>query len=203
MLEFLRGKASERKLRLFLVACARLVWDRLPPGEMREAVEVAERFADGLAADDERQRLSNRMWSIPVEYGRATGGNWFMARPREDVSAYMAATTSVGRLDGSQVTSRPTWQEGRRLTGARQPDLLRDIFGNPFRQVAFDPSWRTGAVTALAERMYAEREFGAMPGLADALQDAGCEDAAVLEHCQGPGPHVRGCHVVDLLLGRS
>jgi hypothetical protein len=81
--------------------------------------------------------------------------------------------------------------------------LLRDIFGNPFRPVAFDPSWRTSTAVALASQMYESREFSAMPILADALQDAGCEDADILGHCRGPGPHVRGCWVVDLVLGKA
>ena len=78
-----------------------------------------------------------------------------------------------------------------------------DIVGNPFRPVSFLPEWRTDTAVALARQMYESREFGAMPILADALQDAGCDDAAVLDHCRGPGPHVRGCWVVDLVLGKE
>ncbi len=63
--------------------------------------------------------------------------------------------------------------------------------------------WRTTIATAIASQMYDSREFGAMPVLADALQDAGCENADVLDHCRGPGPHVRGCWVVDLVLGKE
>jgi hypothetical protein len=84
---------------------------------------------------------------------------------------------------------------------ARQ--LLRDIFGNPFRPVAFDPAWRTSTVVALAQQMYDSRDFGLMPILGDALQDAGCDSADILDHCRGDGPHVRGCWVVDLVLGKS
>jgi hypothetical protein len=81
--------------------------------------------------------------------------------------------------------------------------LLPDIFGNPYRPVAFAPEWRTDAAVALARGMYESREFGAMPILADALQDAGCASAEILDHCRGPGPHVRGCWVVDLVLGKE
>jgi hypothetical protein len=81
--------------------------------------------------------------------------------------------------------------------------LLRDIFGNPFRPITLDPSWLTSTVLALAQQMYDARDFSAMPILADALQDAGCENSQVLEHCRGPGPHTRGCWVVDLLLKRD
>ncbi|VTU00166.1 Uncharacterized protein (Fragment) OS=uncultured bacterium PE=4 SV=1 [Gemmataceae bacterium] len=81
--------------------------------------------------------------------------------------------------------------------------LIRDIFGNPFRPVAFDPEWRTSTVVALAQQMYDTRDFSAMPILADALQDAGCDSDDVLTHCRGTGPHVRGCWVVDAVLGKE
>ena len=81
--------------------------------------------------------------------------------------------------------------------------LLRDIFGNPFRPVAFDPSWGSSAALGLAWSMYESRDFAAMPILADALEESGCESADILSHCRGPGPHVRGCWVVDLVLGKS
>ncbi|WP_232069866.1 hypothetical protein [Gemmata massiliana] len=84
-----------------------------------------------------------------------------------------------------------------------QCDLLRDIFGNPFRPVAFSASWRTDAVVSLARQMYESRDFGAMPILADALQDAGCDNDDILNHCRAPGEHVRGCWVVDLVLGKE
>jgi len=81
--------------------------------------------------------------------------------------------------------------------------LLRCMFGNPFRPVAFDPSWRTSTVVALAGGVYADRAFDRLPILADALQDAGCENEDILAHCRGSGPHARGCWVVDMLLGKS
>jgi hypothetical protein len=81
--------------------------------------------------------------------------------------------------------------------------LLRDIFGNPFRPVTFSPEWRTDTAVSLARTMYESRDFGAMPILADALQDAGCDDAEILNHCRQPGEHVRGCWYVDQLLGKE
>lgn len=78
--------------------------------------------------------------------------------------------------------------------------ILRDIFGNPFKPVPFDPSWRSENVLLLARQMYESRDFGAMPVLADALQEAGCDNDDVLAHCRGAGNHVRGCHIVDLVL---
>jgi hypothetical protein len=82
-------------------------------------------------------------------------------------------------------------------------DLVRDIFGNPFRPAAFSPAWRTDTAVALAAQMYESRDFSAMPILADALQDARCDNEDVLNHCRGEGPHVRGCWVVDLVLGKE
>jgi hypothetical protein len=86
---------------------------------------------------------------------------------------------------------------------ARKTKLLRDIFGNPFHPVAFRPEWRTDTVVLLARQMYESRDFAAMPIMADALQEGGCEDEQVLKHCRGTGPHVRGCWVVDLVLGKE
>jgi hypothetical protein len=81
--------------------------------------------------------------------------------------------------------------------------LLRELLGNPFRAVAVDSRWQSEAVVALATGIYTERAFDRMPILADALEDAGCDNADILAHCRGDGPHVRGCWVVDLILGKS
>ena len=81
--------------------------------------------------------------------------------------------------------------------------LLRDIFGNPFRPVEIDPRWLTSTVADLSRFIYEERAFDKMPILADALTDAGCDSEEMLNHCRADGPHVRGCWVVDLLLGKT
>ncbi|MBN9522046.1 hypothetical protein J0H58_26610 [bacterium] len=80
---------------------------------------------------------------------------------------------------------------------------MREVAGNPYKPIAFDPSWCTEAVVALARGMYESRNFAPMPVLADALDDAGCDHPDVLAHCRGAGPHVRGCWVVDLVLGKA
>ena len=82
-------------------------------------------------------------------------------------------------------------------------EIIRDMFGNPFRPVTFSPAWRTDTAVSLAKQMYDSRDFCAMPILADALQDAGCDNEDVLNHCRGDGPHVRGCWVVDVVLGKE
>jgi hypothetical protein len=81
--------------------------------------------------------------------------------------------------------------------------LLRDVFGNPFRPVTFAPAWRTSTVLSLAQTIYDERQFQNLPILADALEDAGCDNAAILGHCRQPGEHTRGCWVLDLVLGKQ
>src|SRR5262249_27365406 len=95
----------------------------------------------------------------------------------------------------------PTSQPAER---SAQCSLLRDIFGPlPFHPVTLNPAWRTSNVTALAQSIYDDRAFDRLPILADALEDAGCDNADILNHCRQPGEHVRGCWVVDLVLGKS
>ena len=81
--------------------------------------------------------------------------------------------------------------------------LSLDIIGNPFRPITIDPRWLTSNVVDLARVIYDERAFEKMPILADALMDAGCDSEEIINHCRGDGPHVRGCWVVDLILGKS
>ena len=85
-------------------------------------------------------------------------------------------------------------------------DLIRDLFGYPCRRHSFSPLWlarHAATVGALAQAIYDEERFTDLPVLADALEEAGCTNPHILEHCRGPGPHARGCWVVDLLLGKE
>lgn len=84
-----------------------------------------------------------------------------------------------------------------------QCELLRCIFGNPLRPVTFRRRWQTNVAVSLAEAIYEEKAFDRMPILADALEKAGCDNADVLNHCRGTGLHVRGCWVVDQVLGKK
>lgn len=83
-----------------------------------------------------------------------------------------------------------------------QAEIIRCIFGNPFRP-PMQVEWRTPTTVALATAIYEERRFGDMPILGDALEEAACTDAVILDHCRGPGTHARGCWLVDLLLGKT
>lgn len=131
-------------------------------------------------------------WSDPARQHGNSEGTGYVALEVPQV-VYYAKTCVVSQEDA--LAAR--YAEDDALC-----DLVRDVFGNPFRPVAFDPAWRSDTAVALAKGMYESRDFAAMPILADALQDAGCENAAVLDHCRDAN-HVRGCWVVDLVLGKT
>jgi hypothetical protein len=204
MLGFLWGKASERKRRLFECACCRRVWRELVDESSRKAVTVAERFADGLATADELESASleaDAAWEVDEEQFRQDG------RLPIGAAAYNAAL-DMGWWGGAPAFQPPSEIIQEAATDplterVAQSVLVRDIFGNPFRPVAADPRWLTSTVRGLANAIYAERTFDRLPILADALEDAGCDQPDVLAHCRGDGPHVRGCWVVDLVLGKS
>jgi hypothetical protein len=89
------------------------------------------------------------------------------------------------------------------LTSLEQADLLREVFGNPFRPASLDPGWRTPDVLGVAGGIYQERDFERLAVLGDALEEAGCADSALLDHCRSPAAHVRGCWLLDLCLGKD
>jgi hypothetical protein len=91
------------------------------------------------------------------------------------------------------------WQAERRF----QCDIVRDIFGNPFRLPIADSAWMKPQAIELAKTIYHDRAFKRLSQLADLLEEAGCTNSEILRHCREPGPHVRGCWVVDVLLGKS
>jgi hypothetical protein len=224
MAEYLRGKTSERKARLFAVACCRRIWDRVIDPSSRQAVEVAERIAEGQASDEERSSAwfaaVARRLNPNTEVERAILFALFstmfpegMMRPVlvagriehvESCSAGAVADYAARAAGGGSV--RPDESRIARERSA-QCDLLRCIAGPlPFRAVDLTSSWLTwnhGTVPAIARRVYDERAFHDLPILADALEDAGCADADILDHCRRPGEHVRGCWVIDLLLGKE
>jgi hypothetical protein len=116
------------------------------------------------------------------------------------------AACAAGHALSSQGSSENEVAAAYNAEFAAQTALVRDIFGNPFRPVSIDPSWLTwhdGLLVLMAQRMYDSRDFADMPILSDALEEAGCTNEAILNHCRQPGEHIRGCWVVDLLLGKE
>jgi hypothetical protein len=191
MLERLRGRTSDRKLRLFAVACSRRIWT-LIDDLGRIAVEAAENFADGNLGPDELRaaRLACQ--------GAGGKASWYAAATRPEIAARNAARSAQ-----AGVASNPTLgtEAGELLA---QAGLVRDIFGpQSFRQIAVDPIWLTPGVVELAQTIYNDRAFERMPELADALHEGGCADEEMLGRCRGPGPHVRGCWALDMVLGKE
>jgi hypothetical protein len=202
MLSFLAIDKLERKLRLFAVACCRSIWTAMPDDFSRQAVEAVEQFADGMIGLREldiawirlqRSKGSETRASQAARVATDRGG-WATAREVSQALASQAGSTA--------------WDESQRMAAVlseqrKQVCLVYDIFGDPFDPVTVEPAWRTWTVTTLAQAIYDARAFDRLPILADALEDAGCTNADILNHCRQPGKHVRGCWVVDLVLGKS
>ncbi|WP_232069588.1 hypothetical protein [Gemmata massiliana] len=207
-LHYRRGnhELSERKLRLFGCACCRLLWLQIPAAASRAAVVAAERYADGSVGEGELAAACEAAaeFRLSTEYSKnaPTWAAASIARGVDDEWLYRTHISDIIEAVLKAIEYRPFGFDTEMME-ATLCQLFRDIFGNPFRPVAFSPSWRTATAITLAAQMYESRDFGAMPILADALQDAGCNSAEVLDHCRGDGPHVRGCWIVDLVLGKE
>jgi hypothetical protein len=218
MLAFLKQgpHAHERKLRLFGCACCRRLWHLLTREEVRAAVEVAERYADGLADVEELRRawsavrkalsvapLRSRWEAALTAALHATTPSRFS--PELATVPARAAACALGddpREWGSFYSSENVGCPRER---AAQCELLRDLFV-PFRPAGADssrPAWCGGAALKIARAIYQDRRFEELPILADALEEADCTDAALLDHLRRPGRHVRGCRALDLLLARG
>jgi hypothetical protein len=199
MLHFLRRRWSQRKLRLYLVAAFLPIYQRF----LRNFSEEDDHYFPAVP----KILVALSSWEEVCSLNECSG--------HDPVSAFRLAlhyeTTGSRFFDFATLFCDGDWLAAHRLTAAHQDPteqwrfarLLTDIAGNPFRPVTFDPEWRTSTVVALAKQMYESRDFGAMSILADALQDAGCDSDDILDHCRGPGPHCRGCWVVDLVLGKA
>jgi hypothetical protein len=199
----------DRKFRLFAVACCRRVSDRIRDPDAHGLLELIEKLADG-AADLESVRAA---WEQVSWYPEADGA--VKKAAAIDCASWKASTDCYRRaaLDAEAAVADAIAGDGfatalenferRGRERSAQFAILRDIVGNPFRPTTFAPGWRTDTVLSLARQMYESRDFSALPILADALQDAGCESADILDHCRGLGPHVRGCWVVDQVLGKT
>jgi hypothetical protein len=215
MLEFVRDKASTRKSRLLAVALARPLARYAGADLIDRTALVAELMADGqatpeqvlgaragfiveyqqLAADTTSRSAVLELGVLLLDDGEVGGAAQTVGYQVIE-SAVVAAT---GRL-GDYSAEAGVVRAAERAALCRH---VREVLDNPFRAVVLIPSWLTSTVVALARQMYESRDFSLMPILADALQDAGCDRADVLDHCRSPGPHVRGCWVVDLVLGKK
>jgi hypothetical protein len=202
LLKMVEPIASDRKMRMLACGCCRLIWDDLSLEPVRAVVEMSEKYADGLVSADDLNESHNRA-VITFVNTLHEQVRLLTEDPAEFTRFQKAARVNdcchVGKLSSEKVSDLLSAQGVKE----RGSELLREIFGNPFRPVSFDPAWRTSTAVALAQQMYDGRDFSLMPIPGDALQDAGCEHADILDHCRSAGPHVRGCWVVDLVLGKE
>jgi hypothetical protein len=215
MLDQIEGRVSDRKLRLFAVACCRRMWHLLGDPRSRAVVDVVEQYADGLVSTPVLQHAVESAAQVEeaeaADDGEPTPATavWSIAHEPPFDAAYTCGTISVV-MDRESMRDQPDWWVHHEREGEeeakQQTTLLRCIVGNPFRPVALNPawlSWNAGMVRHLAQAIYEERAFDRLPALASALEAAGCDDADILGHCRQSGPHARGCWVIDLVLGRS
>jgi hypothetical protein len=213
MLEYLHGKASDRKLRLFAVACCWRIWPLLANEPSRAAVEVAERYADATASEQELSTAAVVMRPDasfdPYDAIRAAeAAVWLDPHSASHFSALAAACDSEKKSRrGAGQPRFSSMNEARKRERLLHCGLLRDLFGFlALRPITLEPAWLAwhgGLLVSMARQMYDSRDFTDMPVLADALEEAGCDNADILAHSRGDGPHVRGCWVVDLLLGKE
>jgi hypothetical protein len=224
LVEFVRGRVSDRKLRLFACACCRSIWHRLPDPRSRQAIETTERFIEAEATGEEL--------TAAREAAEVAQLDALQTRRRDAGEEAVVATASIlewkpthwpclgsviyfsARSAGEFAELSASNKKGRQQNYLRgcaeeyvnQCALFRDLIGNPFSPFSTTSSlldWNGAVVPRLAEAIYQDRAFDRLPILADALEEAGCTDAAMLDHCRQPGKHVRGCWIVDLLLGKS
>jgi hypothetical protein len=190
------ARLFDRKLRLYAAACCRQRWELFEADLFRRAVDAAERFADGQADKEELATFYDAIMAIPTPDAQShcIENMTLKLTGQGGMTCAIAAVMDLAVATG--------WGDFESVVRAQAP-LFRCVVGNPFRPVAFDPSWRTSAVIGLTRAAYDDRAFDQLPILADALQDAGCKDAEVLGHCRSSGPHGRGCWVVDLLLDKK
>jgi hypothetical protein len=203
MLDYLRADPAARKTLLLVCACIRRYWDLLVE-DGRNWVLVAEDYAEkpGPHRLPHPDIFGNTY--DPAIFGDHWEGAISIAGKDND---WHGLTGAIEQLwcayyecdDYDTLSGDEEWTAERR----QQALLVRDVFGNPFRAVTLNPAWRTSNVTALAQSIYDDRAFDRLPILADALEDAGCDNADILNHCRQPGEHVRGCWVVDLVLGKE
>ena len=224
-LAFLAARATDRKLRLFLRACCARVLEGTPSHrrlfrgyyagsfqQLERALSVVEQFAEGAVGSDalaraRRDAKDSEYVPASIDYGGETGLDYEAATVVAAAAERLVpedVITACWRATASQSARTPGGEGGKRIEEARwQSRVLRDVFSNQFRSIDFSTHWRTDSALAVAWQMYELLDFSSMPILADALLDAGCDDADILDHCRTAEMHTRGCWVVDLVLGKD
>ncbi len=205
-------RQSERKNSLFCLACFERVRKFCVFGESGALAQVAAGYIEGKMTLQDVQAATTRLYEAidtsPVPKGTEDEGEYRMYRYWVDKSATKIASNGPDAHAAAEVAinlspefvpaSYAQKREERALVA-----IVRDIFGNPYRPVVTNPAWLTSDVVNLAKAIYDEQAFDRMVKLADSLKQVGCDQPDILAHCTGKGPHVRGCWVIDLLLGKN
>jgi hypothetical protein len=207
MLEFLRSNTSDRKLRLFACACCRRIWQEVG-SECREVVAIAERHADGLVSEADLHRAWEQGDASRFLPAPRRGSEWGDLAAKSTASRKWEKRSWWSRAATTAERARSAVVEDERPA---QVSLLKDIVGLlPFRTVTIDTRLLPAQVIAIAHAAYAERsmpdgalDLSRLGVLSDALEEAGYANADLLAHLRSPGPHVRGCWAVDLLLAKE
>jgi hypothetical protein len=194
-----------RKLQLYACGCCRRIWEYIKDVRCRNAVEVAELYIDGLATEEQfdvafdavEQACDEIIKGYPesVEQIAAYAAQMAIRAP-SDVAFPVASVLSLVQTPGGGAESL-----NRHLVALM--DLFRDVFGNPYRAPNLHQFWLAAEVKSLAQLIYDQRAFFRMYELAESLEEAGCRDPELLDHCRSREIHVKGCWVVDLLLGKD
>lgn len=217
MLEFLGGRASDRKLRIFACACALRVWHRIEEGEVSQEIEAGERFAEGRSSREELSEIRAQLGArggFSAAWAANNALHAVLDESAED-AAKRAVTHAADFMYYDTVEHKPLTDSGGDVEAVCAYEterteltfIVRELFGNPFCPISINPDWRTLTVTTLAAVAYDERALPSgeldparLAVLSDALEEAGCDNADILEHLRSPDPHVRGCWALDLVL---
>ncbi|AMV22943.1 hypothetical protein VT84_00935 [Gemmata sp. SH-PL17] len=186
---------SPRKLRLLATVYARFLETQPEYADSKHVAHLGDEIVDGGRTLEELWDQSIRGWGYD--------GDWAIANlVLTDGRIGNTIRMHLAGIKKSTPDSVTRGIEVQQHCAVLRPYILC-ILDNPFRPVAFDPAWRTSDVVALAQGIYADRAFDRMPILADALQEAGCDNTDVLTHCRADTVHARGCWVVDGVLGKA
>jgi hypothetical protein len=226
MFQFIRCTADRRKLRLFACSGCRRIWNLLSDRRSRIAVEVSERYADGWATKEELSAAQSEAAKAvrvavetckPLEAEAIKGFKNLSGADAQDAwSRYCASSRRRAAAKAVKAVARSTDKAARMAeemsqavgwaradisqTHLYRAQLMRCVFGNPFRTQHLAAEHATRDVVRLADAIYHDRAYEHLPVLGEALEDAGCNNVDILAHCRGVGPHTRGCWVLDLIL---
>jgi hypothetical protein len=197
MLNSLGAAPSDRRCLLLVMAYLDRIWNFSVPGPIRDWAEQARLAVDGTGDPDafeaSERAVCDHICACRPGYLREGFSGW----------AYEALASLFFFAQADEDQWEPVDEPEELSELAVQADYLRDIFGNPWRPVTIDPAWLTPKVLSLAQSIYQDRAFGRMPILGDVLEEAGCDNTEILAHCRSQSEHVRGCWVVDAILGKS